>query len=105
MSMPKFEGRTVAGGRLKLNGLAEDVYDPLKSGQKIYVVIEADIDAVDHVQQSKGETLIRVHKAKIVRSGAIDTDTAIAILNQAEEQRAEHADRAAGREPLPLGDN
>lgn len=99
---PKFEGRTVAGGRLKLNGLAEDLYEPLKVGAKFYVVLEGEIVGVDHDRTSTGDTLVRVHTAKIIRSGDIPSDLAENLLNQAEEQRARQADEAAGREPLPL---
>lgn len=99
---PKFEGRTVAGGRLKLNGLAEDLYEPLKVGATFYTVIEGEIIGVDHDRQAVGDTLVRVHTAKIIRSGDIGADLAEKLLNQAEELRARQADEAAGREPLPL---
>lgn len=100
--LPKFEGNDVAGARLKINGLGEDLTEALRLGDRVYFCIEAAVNDVAHVKEAKGDTFIRVHKAQILRTGVMDADEARLLLDAETERRRAEEDEAAGREPLPF---
>lgn len=103
--LPRFEGHTVAGARLKLNGLGEDLNESLAIGDRVYLCIEAEVKAVEHEQEAKGKTFIRLHKGVILRTGLMDpTEASMLLEAEAERRGIERAEaEAAGALPFPTG--
>lgn len=99
MALPKFEGAAVASARLQLNGFGEEMSESLKSGEKVYFIVEAEVTDVRHPRR-KG-VLTRHHVGTILRTCRMDPAEAVPNLD-AEEQRRHlqevaAAERASGQ--------
>ena len=85
--LPKFEGKDVSSARLKLNGFGEDLGDALKGGHRVYYVVEAIVEEVNHKTDKQGHTS-RIHTAKISRTCQMDTVEAQEMLAAEDERKA-----------------
>lgn len=87
LQLPMFEKRRPVAARLKLNGLSADAYSTHGLGSTVYVVVEAEITAVEHVIDKAG--MLRVHRAKIVRHCPHDDEIARKLLDEYQDEMEE----------------
>lgn len=98
LALPLFEKRRPAAARLKINGLSADAHSAYSLGSTIYVVVEAEIQEVDFVEDPK-VGMMRVHKAKILRHCPAPDDE-IAFKQIADYEQAKADEQAEKEDPL-----
>lgn len=86
-NLPDFEGQHVVGTRLKMNGIAGDPLRAVKVSERVYFVIEATIEKVEHERGKTG--LERLQKARASQVAIIESEVGMELL-----------DEAAGRQSL-----
>lgn len=99
--LPRFEGQDVIGSELKINGVNGDQIGALKEGEKLYLVIEAEVYSIEHAKEKKG--LKRLHKASMARVAKMDIATAQSILDAAEDEERRRQEEEQGIQRLPTG--
>lgn len=102
MRLPKFEGHSVAGARLKINGFGEDIAEALSVGDRVYYCVEVEVAGVEHSQDKKARTFLRSHRTVVLRTGQMDDREAKQLLEAEAERRAKERDEAEGKAALPF---
>lgn len=100
LQLPLFEGERPTGTELTLSGKIDRLTGPLHIGDKVFVLVEAEITSVDH-KRGKGETVVRSHKAAIDDGFLLDPEEAAFRLHELEEEHRAAVDDAMGRMQLP----
>ena len=107
MELPKFEGRKPAGTRLKVNGLAGDTTRAMRLGEKVFLLVEAEVVKVSHEEDAKTDTVSRVHTGAMERAMELtdaDATWARKLLDADSDARKRAEEEAAGILRLPEGD-
>lgn len=93
MTLNDFEGREVAAATIKVT--ANFVLEPAvehQTGERLYVVVEADVATIGYEPIKDTDMLRRVHTLKTSTAAVIDRDVVIDVIQT--QQRANEA--AAG---------
>lgn len=97
-SLPLFEKQRVNTARLKVNGIAGNPGRALNIGERVSLVVEAEIYAVEHTESKDG--IERLHKAFITDYGEMDRMEAQQLLAGLEEQRRAAFEQENGIVPM-----
>lgn len=109
--LPGFEGRDVRKAQLKIiktgDGLSEALSLGPKAwhaGDKIYIVLEAEVTQINHRTEKDTDDLIRVHTAEAIEATEVSAEDIDGFLASARERLALAKDRADGQTNLLAGE-
>lgn len=107
----RFEGREVIGTKIAITGAGDGLSEAmsiepeeLRLGEKVFVVLEAEVSKITHTQVKDTDSLIRVQNLKAGVATLVDEDMVADVLAEQREKNRRAAEEKAGVTRLDFGD-